>query len=456
MCVCICLCVSVCVSVCVFVSVYICVCVCVCVCVCDSQQFNIAYRFHPLSDISEWLALEQLTEHHTQTATTTDISSTNSADSSTNLSFMSCGQRSPKQKQTTRPQRAPDTTTAKMIPSTCIFVLRNACRHSEIGEKCTYSHPAICKECKSYGATHQKLLTATYKLLIFSIFQAKLPLPAFKGSKRDQLKLDKSEQNLPIDQNQVNRSKENQSPATPHNPTSSRQLVERDTSSSANETKSTLKSNGNKIQSLHPQSIIYCNINGLYNTKNKCKRRLLEEISIAENTLLISITETHLKPYIKEAEISIKNFVAFRTDRANDRKKGGVMNYIRDDIASETSVIVSNCNEFVEVLILYIKSKHFLIISKLNSPMPDIVISGDFNFPIINRHTEVIQGGRSECQRQARAFINIFKIFCSQQFMSDVTRGNNTLNLLLSNNDQFIRSTKVTASALLDHNLVTA
>lgn len=272
----------------------------------------------------------------------------------------------------------------------------------------------------------------------------------------------------------------NPSPITPNNPTSPRQLVERDTSPSANETKSTLKSNGNKIQSLHPQSIIYCNINGLYNSKNKCKRRLLEEISIAENTLLISITETHLKPYIKEAEISIKNFVAFRTDRASDRKKGGVMNYIRDDIASETSVIVSHSNEFVELLILYIKSQHLLIvtiyrppdcpqqkftdmlnitsaeINKLNSPMPDIVISGDFNFPIINWQTEVIQGGRSECQRQAEAFIKFSKTFCLQQFISDATRGNNTLDLLLSNNDQLIHSIKVTASALSDHNLVTA
>ena len=242
----------------------------------------------------------------------------------------------------------------------------------------------------------------------------------------------------------------NPSPITPHNPTSSRQLVERDTSSSANETQSTLKSNGNKIQSLHPQSIIYCNINGLYNTKNKCKRKLLEEISIAENTLLISITETHLKPYMKEAEILIKNCVAFRTDRANNRRNGGVMNYIRDDLVSETSVIVLNSNEFVELLILYIKSQHLLIvtmyrppdcpqkkftdmfnitsaeINKLNSLMPDIVISGDFNFLIINWHTEVIQGDKSECQRQAKAFIKFSKTFCLQQFISDARRANNT------------------------------
>ena len=101
-------------------------------------------------------------------------------------------------------------------------------------------------------------------------------------TKRVRLKLDKSEQNLPIDQTQVHFLLEqikvinHQLVAiTPHNPTSSRQLVERDTSF-ANETKSTLKSNRNRNQSLKPQSIIYCNINGLYNTKNKCSRKLLE------------------------------------------------------------------------------------------------------------------------------------------------------------------------------------
>ena len=95
-------------------------------------------------------------------------------------------------------------------------------------------------------------------------------------------------------------------------------------------------------------------------------------------------------------------------------------------------------------------------IRKLNSPMPDFVFLGDFNFPIINWHTEVIQGDRSECQRQARAFINFSKTFCFQQYISDATLGNNTLDLLLSINDQFIHSIKVTAYVTTNdlHNLI--
>ena len=82
------------------------------------------------------------------------------------------------------------------------------------------------------------------------------------------------------------------------------------------------------------------------------------------------------------------------------------MNYIRDDIASDTSGILSNSNEFVKLLMLYVNSQHLLIvtiyrppdchqqkltdmlniiqneINKLNSQMPDIVITGDFYFPV--------------------------------------------------------------------------
>ena len=55
-----------------------------------------------------------------------------------------------------------------------------------------------------------------------------------------------------------------------------------------------------------------------------------------------------------------------------------------------------------------------------------------------------------------RVFINFSKTFYLQQFISVATRDNNSLDLLLSNNDQFIHSIKGTASALSDHNLVTA
>lgn len=95
------------------------------------------------------------------------------------------------------------------------------------------------------------------------------------------------------------------------------------------------------------------------------------------------------------------------------------MNYIRDDLTSDTSVIVSNSNDFVELLILCIKSNTCLLLP-CTKPMTvyryaqynlgrniqvkfSNVIIGDFNFAIIKWHTQVIQRGRSVCQRQARA-----------------------------------------------------
>lgn len=177
-----------------------------------SPQLNIKNRFHSLSDMNEWPAI---TDHHTQTTTTTDISSTNSADSSANSSYISCGQRSPKQKQTTRTQRTPDTTTTKFIPPTCRFFLRNACRHGEKGEKCMYSHPVICKKYKMHGESHQNGCQQGANCRDFhpvlcssandtqKCFTQNCRLWHIKGTTRVQPKLGKSEQDLPIDQNQV-------------------------------------------------------------------------------------------------------------------------------------------------------------------------------------------------------------------------------------------------------------
>ena len=58
--------------------------------------------------------------------------------------------------------------------------------------------------------------------------------------------------------------------------------------------------------------------------------------------------------HIDEDEIASKFAEVFRADGANDGKTRSVMNFIRDDLASDTSVIVSNSNESVELLILSI------------------------------------------------------------------------------------------------------
>ena len=229
-------------------------------------------------------------------------------------------------------------------------------------------------------------------------------------------------------------------------------------------------------------SIIHCNINGLHSKKNKGKKiKLLQDFVRNENVIIISLTESHLKPYIKDAEINIEPFIPFRTDRANKRRKGGVINYIREEFASDTSITLSISNEYTEVLLLHIKSQNLLFgtvyrppdcpthkfvdslkiltekINEFGSPTPNIVITGDFNFPIINWAEEKIEAGGSLVQQeQAAALLNLVNKLCLEQSIIDPTREANTLDIFLTNNDQLLHSILVADSALSDHRLITA
>ena len=207
--------------------------------------------------------------------------------------------------------------------------------------------------------------------------------------------------------------------------------------------------------------------------------KVLQDLAIKENASLISITESHLKPCITDGEIHVENYVPFRTDRANDRKKGGVVNYIRKDLSPNTSMIASYSNEYTELQILYFKTENLLFatfyrppncpslmfretlnileqqIVKFDSPVPNIMIIGDFNFPFIDWTTDVFRGGNRECHNQAEAFIEFSNEHCLKQHIQNSTRENNILDLLFTNNEDFIHRIDITDTALSDHRLIT-
>ena len=128
---------------------------------------------------------------------------------------------------------------------------------------------------------------------------------------------------------------------------------------------------------------------------------------------------------LNEAEIVIIFFLLSEQLGQIIEKNGSLSTLC--DIASDTSVIASihkvptsrycytiyrppDCPQQKFIDMLNITSGESW---KLNSPMPSIVITGDFDFPIINWHTNVIQGARSECQRQARTSSIFLKPFVS-------------------------------------------
>ena len=68
--------------------------------------------------------------------------------------------------------------------------------------------------------------------------------------------------------------------------------------------------------------------------------------------------------------------------------------------------------------------------------MPNIICTGDLNFPTIDWQMEIADGGTHENQVQANAFLQFAQEQCLQQHIEQLTRKNNILAVSLTKNDQ--------------------
>ena len=152
---------------------------------------------------------------------------------------------------------------------------------------------------------------------------------------------------------------------------------------------------------------IYANIRGLFPSCNKSKIPYLQDLAHVSNAPFILLTESHLNPQIMDAEIQIKNYTLYRSDRLN-RSHGGVCTYIRNDLAAE--VILQDSNSYCDTLALKVLQLDLILINVYRPPgcpnelflqtietlkqmlknieehnhsSPNILIFGDFNFPEI-------------------------------------------------------------------------
>ena len=89
-------------------------------------------------------------------------------------------------------------------------------------------------------------------------------------------------------------------------------------------------------------SIISCNIQELNTKKQKHKVQLISELANNENTLTITLTETHLNEKILESEIQMKNYVEFRADRTLGRKNRVVITCIKATGAVSAEQLIAN------------------------------------------------------------------------------------------------------------------
>ena len=91
---------------------------------------------------------------------------------------------------------------------------------------------------------------------------------------------------------------------------------------------------------------------------------------------------------------------------------------------------------------------------EIGNPMPNIIFTGDLNFPIIDWQMETADGGTHENQVQANAFLQFAQEQCLQQYIEEPIRKNNILNVFLTNNDQLTRHIIITETSMSDHNII--
>ena len=182
-------------------------------------------------------------------------------------------------------------------------------------------------------------------------------------------------------------------------------------------------------------------------------------------TLFICLCETFLDSSILYAEIFMPGFVVCRCARA-DRLGGGLCIYIMNSIVFE--VCLSYSNSVCELLIVKLANPSLIVIaiyrppSSLNSdfediiarmtqcivemptPMPNIVVVGDFNLPNFNW-----EDSQSDC-----LISNIMCPFVDSLFLKQVvtkpTRGNNILDLVFCHDD-LVDSIEISKTSISDH-----
>ena len=233
------------------------------------------------------------------------------------------------------------------------------------------------------------------------------------------------------------------------------------------------------------------NIFGLQPRTVQTKVPFIRDLTAERNHLFVLLTETWLREQ-KEAEIKVEGYTPFRADRKRPRKRrgrdsGGVCIYLRNDYVINTKEVLNFSNGVIEILGLYNEAKNLLIVgfyrqpddvkggnrsrtiefkqaldklrsllSSLKSPLPDILLCGDFNLPHASWPDCIPTEG---CSREERDMIEelrsiITENFLSQYILTPTHKKGNILDLCFTNNPNLLHSYETSDSILSDHKIV--
>ena len=187
----------------------------------------------------------------------------------------------------------------------------------------------------------------------------------------------------------------------------------------------------------------------------------------------VAIAESWLKSFIMDAQLSIQNYNIYRSDRKIS-KNGGTALYVHKDIIIETcsnydddicSGIAcfskkNNCfiicvyrppGSSVQSFSNLVEFVDDFIIQHKNSNKFTIYIFGDFNFPKIDwKHLNSYKQNNPELTHFFKFLDKHFLI----QYISENTRNYNMLDLLFSDNPNFVNFIQTEDISYSDHKLI--
>ena len=205
----------------------------------------------------------------------------------------------------------------------------------------------------------------------------------------------------------------------------------------------------------------------------------LRELAYEQNAIIITLTESHVRDDILDAEIAIKGYDLFKRNRQAGIRQGGVVTYIRSDFADSAKEVASGSIGKIEYLCIYIESINVLLVTVYRPPenncrhfrevineinncinsldlYPSIIFTGDLNLPNLTFVNGEATNSPSEESTQG-ALIRFATDNFLTQLVEEPTRLNNILDLLYTSNQDLFSDIEVQENNLLsDHRLIVA
>ena len=188
----------------------------------------------------------------------------------------------------------------------------------------------------------------------------------------------------------------------------------------------------------------------------------------------LGVTETWWRGYMADAQLQISGYNLVRCDRKG-RIGGGCALYIHSSLAISDQVEYSdNSNNLVAaymgkthsiVAVVYRagavstdfeelvnKLQAFVELHSQDKTVPDVWVMGDFNLPLLKWKGGVREAVDLPLYNVLGQFVDNNSL---SQMVSFPTRGENVLDLILTNRPEYVLSTKCEDLGISDHKMVT-